>query len=152
MWLLFLLNELPQHTVAYNNHFFMLMDSVGPDRQDSLTAPQCLGSQLRRFQGNLMAGAEIIWKPLHWFLEPFGKTWRVELPSSLSVASPCVCSKWLGLEPSMAALGQLDFLHGSTRLQAWLFSKPSDGCIIFCDLALEATQLTFAVFYWPKQS
>lgn len=37
MWLLLLLNELPQHIVADKNHFFTLMDSVGPDRQDSLT-------------------------------------------------------------------------------------------------------------------
>lgn len=35
MRLLLLLNELPQYLVAYNNHFIMLMDSVGQDKQDS---------------------------------------------------------------------------------------------------------------------
>lgn len=39
IWLQLLLNELPQHLDAYDNHIIMLMESVGQDRaqQDGLS-------------------------------------------------------------------------------------------------------------------
>ena len=32
-WILLLLNEIPQHLLAYNNHFIMLTGSVGQDKE-----------------------------------------------------------------------------------------------------------------------
>lgn len=90
-----------------------------------------------------MAGAEIIWRPLHWLSgacrEDLESRTANQSVGGFSMCLPQVA--WLGAK--RGSLRRTGFQHGSTRLQVWLFRKQSDGCIIFCDRALEATPSHF---------